>query len=214
MTKQIFTGLLLLTSLLCFCRQSYSAPGTCSYSTYSWNTTEKKAVNFQKIVKPYNQIDDYEIDSFTGCTLCEEDQVDVKIEGIPVFKICRNIYPDIVTLLKNSQTTDFPVYTITGYRVGKTKGLIDQFGNRTKFSNHSYGIAIDINPQSNGLYDNCHVFSPQCALIKGGIWRPSNPSSIKHDSDIVHAFKRIGFKWGGEIKGKQKDFMHFSPSGY
>ena len=32
--------------------------------------------------------------------------------------------------------------------------------------------------------------------------------------EYIQYLKDIGFKWGGEILGKQKDFMHFSPSGY
>jgi len=34
------------------------------------------------------------------------------------------------------------------------------------------------------------------------------------DSNIVRAIEDIGLKWGGEIDGKRKDFMHFSPTGY
>ena len=30
----------------------------------------------------------------------------------------------------------------------------------------------------------------------------------------LELFKEAGFRWGGEIEGQQKDFMHFSPSGY
>ncbi|MBN2694927.1 M15 family metallopeptidase, partial [bacterium] len=75
-------------------------------------------------------------------------------------------------------------------------------------------VAIDINPENNGLYNNCIVFNKKCKLIQGGVYNPENIESITKDSIIYKAMIDIGFKWGGEIKGKQKDFMHFSPDGY
>jgi hypothetical protein len=86
---------------------------------------------------------------------------------------------------------------------------------RTRFSNHSFGIAIDVNSASNGLYTNCISFGAQCRLHRGGPWRPaSDTASIAADSRLVRRMRAAGFRWGGEIRGRQKDFMHFSPSGY
>jgi hypothetical protein len=99
--------------------------------------------------------------------------------------------------------------------VGLTRGPIDPDGNRTRFSNHSFGVAIDINPKHNGLYTNCFQFGPQCKRIRGGHWRPhQDPFSLKPDGNVVKALQRIGLKWGGRIQGRQKDFMHFSITGY
>jgi hypothetical protein len=98
--------------------------------------------------------------------------------------------------------------------VGKTRGDVDANGVRTEFSNHSFGIALDINPGSNGLYENCIVFNQDCRLIRGGHRDPARAESLHAGSNIVRAIEDIGLKWGGEIDGKQKDFMHFSPTGY
>ena len=95
-----------------------------------------------------------------------------------------------------------------------TKGNIDSLGNRTQFSNHSFGVAIDINEEQNGLYDHCVSFGPACRLRRGGIWKPDQVGSLTPDSPIVEGLKGMGLKWGGQIEGDQKDFMHFSPSGY
>jgi hypothetical protein len=46
------------------------------------------------------------------------------------------------------------------------------------------------------------------------MWHPDQAGSLTKESPIVIELKSIGFKWGGEIEGKQKDFMHFLPSGY
>ena len=53
-----------------------------------------------------------------------------------------------------------------------------------------------------------------CKLRKGGHWVPGNLGTLTLDGKIVRTMKSLDFKWGGEIKGWQKDFMHFSPSGY
>ena len=63
------------------------------------------------------------------------------------------------------------------YRPKRTSG---------KLSTHSWGIGIDLNPETN----------PQG---KPGDMHP----------DIVEIFQEFGFKWGGDWSGKSKDPMHF-----
>lgn len=55
-----------------------------------------------------------------------------------------------------------------------------------KFSTHSWGIAIDLNPATN----------------------PMGSSGDIHPA-IVEIFRSFGFKWGGDWTGKGKDPMHF-----
>lgn len=73
-------------------------------------------------------------------------------------------------------------------------------------SNHSLGLAIDINP----------LFNP---YVKGDYVAPSNgqeyvnrslnkPGMIHSDTVVVQIFKQHGFKWGGDWKFS-KDFQHF-----
>jgi hypothetical protein len=70
-----------------------------------------------------------------------------------------------------------------------------------------------VNGAHNGLYDFCLTWFPACQLIKGGRYFPGGPRSQTGRSPLVRAFRERGFGWGGEISGKQKDFMHFSPDG-
>ncbi len=186
----------------------------CSYSTYKWNIHQRKAVEPVRVTKPMSELTPAERDSQTGCTVCEEDQVTMSFPGLPPFKICRHLAPRVERIITELQRRHAPLRDVVGYRVGMTRGNADQAGNRTGFSNHSYGVALDINTAQNGLYENCVNFSASCRLIKGGPWNPAQELSLTGDSLIVAEFKRNGFKWGGEIAGLQKDFMHFSPTGY
>jgi hypothetical protein len=191
------------------------AEPACTYSTYKWNTQQRKAVQFERVEKWYSQVEAREIDEQTGCTVCEQDQTTVSLPGIEAFKVCRivakSLRDALAVLIQNGE----PINSIIGYRVGMTRGDVDLEGNRTGFSNHSFGVAIDINPDSNGLYDDCILFNDTCRLIKGGPWRPgSDRFSLHSESHIVKKMKAAGFLWGGEIQGRQKDFMHFSLSGY
>ena len=97
----------------------------------------------------------------------------------------------------------FPILTAWGYNWRNTSS-----GTR---SNHSYGIALDINEDYNGHYRDGN-------LIGGGAWKPCNPDatattcyreSIRAGNSVVRAFNRQGFGWGGDWRSS-KDYMHFS----
>lgn len=189
-------------------------PATCSYDTYKWNIYQRKAVARERVQHAYSKLADYERDEATGCTVCEEDQQWIALPGLLPFRMCRRLAYAVEPVLRKLVEQGAPIHKVVGYRVGMTRGDIDAQGNRTRFSNHSFGIAIDINDDQNGLYDQCITFGPQCRLIKGGPWVPGQTGSLDDGSDIVRELGQAGLRWGGRIEGKQKDFMHFSPSGY
>jgi hypothetical protein len=205
---QLLILLLITTPLL-------AAPTNCSYQSYQWSTIEKRAVNRHTVSHPYYQLTTEEIDPVTGCSVCREDQIELTLPGLAPFQVCKILSASIEEALLDLIAAGEPIEQVIGYRVGKTRGKPDEQGLRTAFSNHSYGVAIDINPQHNGLYDHCIHYGPECRLIRGGKWQPHNQHfSLNPDGPVVSRFKQEGFRWGGEIPGKQKDFMHFSPSGY
>jgi len=201
-------GLLLVFAPLAIAQQ-------CTYSTWAWSVQQKKAVEYRTVNKDMRELAPFERDAVTGCSVCVQDQLELRLPNLKPFKVCKRIAKDVETNLRMLLEKGEPIKTIIGYRVGLTRGPVDRSGNRTLFSNHSFGIAVDINPEHNGLYTNCFQFGPKCKKLRGGHWRPSiDPLSLVHNSKVVQMFKRIGFKWGGEIQGRQKDFMHFSITGY
>jgi hypothetical protein len=189
-------------------------PSECTYQMQVWNVYKKDKTSMQVIRHPYFNVTAEETDQTTGCTVCSEDQELINIAPIKPFSVCYKIAPQIRFAISNLIKKGEPIFSIVGYHVIKSRGRIDGKGNRTEFSNHSFGSAIDINPAQNGLYDKCIEFGPQCRLLRGGAWRIGELGTLEKEGTIVKSLKTAGFQWGGEISGNQKDFMHFSQTGY
>ena len=78
------------------------------------------------------------------------------------------------------------------------------------WSNHAYGLAIDINPVENPYVgcgqtrDPTSVRYMDRSRLRKGMVTPA----------VVRAFRSIGWGWGGEWTGRTKDYMHFSTTGH
>lgn len=82
--------------------------------------------------------------------------------------------------------------------------------NSTKWSNHSYGMAIDVNPLWNPWVRGSIVDPPEG---KPYVDRTQQtPGLIKAGDAVVTAFAQEGWKWGGYWKNT-KDYQHFSANG-
>jgi D-alanyl-D-alanine carboxypeptidase len=210
-------ALILLLLTLALAPQRATAdehPATCTYTTYRWSVKLKRGVDHHKVRHSYAELRPEEVDAATGCSVCEEDQQWIEVGGLPRFRLCRQIAPQVEATLQQLAADGVPLLSLTGYRVGMTRGPADGDGLRTVFSNHSFGIALDVNAERNGLYDHCVNFGPECRLLLGGRWQPDAPGGLSAKSEAVTAMQAVGLKWGGQIAGRQKDFMHFSPTGY
>jgi hypothetical protein len=85
----------------------------------------------------------------------------------------------------------FPIKDVGSFRTGST-------------GEHGFGTAIDINYNEN-YYDNFR------GRTVGSFWMPfENPFSITPYGDVVTAFERHGFVWGGDSWWSAVDYMHFS----
>ena len=78
------------------------------------------------------------------------------------------------------------------------------------WSNHAYGLAVDINPIENP-YTGCgrtrepgSVPYLNRSKLRRGMVTPA----------VVRAFRSIGWGWGGAWSGATKDYMHFSYNGH
>jgi len=88
----------------------------------------------------------------------------------------------------------FPIKNVGGYawRASET-------------SEHRWGLAIDINSNEN------YMIRTNGTVVAGSYWKPGiDPYSIKPDGDVVNAFKKYGFSWGGNAWSMSNDYMHFS----
>ncbi len=89
------------------------------------------------------------------------------------------VFTDVLTTLQQEGLQDLL----------KTYGGCYNFrGKRTsgKLSTHSWGIALDLNPETN-----------------------AQGSAGNMEEGVVEVFRRFGFTWGGDWSGKTKDPMHF-----
>lgn len=79
----------------------------------------------------------------------------------------------------------------------------------SRWSQHAYGLAIDINPIENPYVSGGYVSPPAGAPFAG---RPRKPGVIRSGGAVVRAFAGIGWPWGG-YWSPARDFQHFSDTG-
>ena len=83
----------------------------------------------------------------------------------------------------------------------------------TRWSQHSFGAAIDLNPVQNPYVTAAGV-SPEAGekYARSGDRRASVKGLIVADSVVVEAFREAGWEWGGDWN-TPKDYQHFSAAG-
>jgi hypothetical protein len=78
------------------------------------------------------------------------------------------------------------------------------------WSNHAYGLAVDLNPIENPYVGCGMTRTPESRpylnrrRVRPGMVTPA----------VVKAFRSIGWGWGGAWPGNTKDYMHFSWNGH
>jgi D-alanyl-D-alanine carboxypeptidase len=81
----------------------------------------------------------------------------------------------------------------------------------TRWSMHAYGKAIDINPIENPYVTSSGHVSPPAGEPYAD--RSRDATGMVHRGDlVVRAFRRIGWKWGGNWDWP-RDYQHFSSNG-
>ena len=78
------------------------------------------------------------------------------------------------------------------------------------WSNHAYGLAIDINPG-----ENPYVGCGQSSDPTDQAYRNRTPQARGWwAADDPPPSSSIGWEWGGSWTGNTKDYMHFSHNGH
>ncbi len=119
---------------------------------------------------------------------------DKKVASTATFSIHKDIAEKVKLVFDDifNGPEQFPIRDVGGYawRGGR--------------SEHNGGTAIDINYNENYcIYNN--------GTVIGQYWKPyEDPYSITPYGDVVNAFERHGFTWGGDAWRNPKDYMHFS----
>jgi hypothetical protein len=89
--------------------------------------------------------------------------------------------------------------------------VVTALGPADTFSQHSYGLAIDLNPLQNPYVTSDGFVRNRAA--ERYLDRSRNLEGMIHEGDVVfRSFAAIGWSWGGNWSG-DKDYMHFSRSG-
>lgn len=79
-------------------------------------------------------------------------------------------------------------------------------GRNNKFSLHSYGRAIDINPRQNPYQRKSLVIPPGSEKFLDR--KQISKGMIAAQGIVVKTFKKYGWRWGGDWRTR-KDYMHF-----
>jgi hypothetical protein len=80
----------------------------------------------------------------------------------------------------------------------------------TTYSQHAYGLAVDVNPFQNPYVKGDLVLPELAGAYRDRSWR--RPGMILPGGPVVRAFTRIGWGWGGSWTSL-KDLQHFSANG-
>lgn len=81
----------------------------------------------------------------------------------------------------------------------------------SRWSQHAYGKAIDINPVENPYVTASGYVSPPAGRPYAD--RSRDAKGMIHSGDVVvRAFRRVGWKWGGKWP-RTRDYQHFSANG-
>lgn len=182
----------------------------CTYQPSVWHTATSRSVRSAPVVVARSALSPEERGPL-GCTPCEQDQETRHLSNGLTFRACRQVADRLVDALEQALSEGAVIRTISVYRPIRSRGPLDASGHRTVLSDHAFGVAVDINQAHNGLYGDCVTFGPTCQLLRGGPWEPDRDvESLTADHPVVRALVSAGWQWGGELPGRQKDYMHFT----
>jgi D-alanyl-D-alanine carboxypeptidase len=134
-----------------------------------------------------------------------------------------SVVKDVITVFKELYQAHFPiekmrVTSLKEQRAAPTGDVNDTSSFECRhvtlgktWSQHAYGLAVDINPFQNP-YIRGDLVAPELArAYRNRSWR--RPGMILPGDAVTRAFADIGWGWGGNWTSL-KDWMHFSQNGH
>ena len=133
-----------------------------------------------------------------------------------------SVAEDLVSVFADLWRARFPLEQMRITRAGELSAPPTGDGNNTEsfvcrstpggtsFSQHAYGLAIDLNMFQNPYVKDGLVLPELASAYLDRGWR--RPGMIHRGGPVVAAFDRIGWGWGGDWH-TLKDWQHFSLSG-
>jgi len=133
-----------------------------------------------------------------------------------------SVADDVVTVFRRLYAARFPVEEMRITRRDELDAPPTGDGNNTgafacrsttggsSYSQHAYGLAIDINPFQNPYLKADLVLPELASSYLDRDW--VRPGVIRPDDAVVRAFAAIAWRWGGEWR-TLKDYQHFSQNG-
>lgn len=121
---------------------------------------------------------------------------------------------EIKEIFEEIKSARFPIYKAIPISIYQWSDSLSMLDNNTSCFNyrmvkgtrilsaHAKGKAIDINPFLNPQVKN-KKRSPEKA-----VYNPNIPGTLSESSPVVKAFKKRGWKWGGNWR-TMKDYQHF-----
>jgi hypothetical protein len=135
----------------------------------------------------------------------------------------RDVARDVVTVFRRLFVARFPIRRIVpvdAYGASDFRSIeadnTSAFNCRyvdgtTRWSEHAYGRAIDLNPIENPYVTSAGTTSHRAS--RAYLRRtPYRPGMAVEGGVLVRAFDAVGWSWGGRWSGV-KDYQHFSASG-
>ncbi len=136
----------------------------------------------------------------------------------------RDVAADVVGVLRRLYAARFPIrrmvpvdaYGASDFRsieADNTSAFNCRFvDGTTRWSNHAYGRAIDVNPIENPYVTASGVGRPPGEPRRTCAARRPRPGMAVEGGALVRAFDAVGWGWGGRWSGA-KDYQHFSADG-
>ncbi len=135
----------------------------------------------------------------------------------------RDVAPEMLRVLRRLYTEGFPIRRMTpidayggsdfrSIEADNTSAFNCRFvDGTTRYSEHAYGRAIDVNPIENPYVTSSGTTSHPAS--HSYVRRtPFRPGMAAEGHALVRAFDAAGWGWGGGWSGA-KDYQHFSASG-